>query len=101
MKNFENLETYALAAYGLARGLFEEFNNLPAGNKAWLGILGSVAVYEALAPKGELLSETVDRAIQAHPIATRVAIGYTALHLGGGLPKRLDAFNGLARLLGK
>lgn len=97
MKNFENLETYALAAYGLAKGLFEEFNNLPAGNKAWLGILGSVAVYEALAPKGELLSESVDRAIEAHPIATRAVIGYTCLHLTNLLPPKLDLFHQLTK----
>lgn len=94
MKNFE---TYALAGVGLVKGVCELFSELPTGDKAWMGILGSVAVYEALAPKGELLSESVDRAIEAHPIATRAVIGYTCLHLTNLLPPKLDLFHQLTK----
>lgn len=71
----------------------EKFN-LTARN-AWLAIALGVTVYEAAAPKGELLSEGVDRALEAHPFLTHAAIGVTALHLLNILPPKLDPFNRL------
>lgn len=91
----ENLETYALAGVGVVKGACELFRELPVGDRAWIGLLGSVAVYEACAPPKQLLSESMDRMIAKHPIATRAVIGYTALHLANLLPPKIDIFHQL------
>lgn len=91
------IEAYALGGVGLVKGLYEAFSELPAGDRAWIGVIGSIGVYEALAPSGELLSESADRMITKHPIATRAVIGYTALHLMNLLPKQVDLFHRLSK----
>lgn len=53
--------------------------------KGWLLLGGGILVYEITAPKGQLLSHGVDRALQ-HPspmvrYGTRAGIAVTALHL--------------------
>lgn len=51
------------------------------GNKAWAVLGLGVCAYDYLAPPGETMSESVDRAIEKHPVATIVAIGAVTLHL--------------------
>lgn len=60
------------------------------GEHAWvvLGLL--VIAYEIVANDGELLSEAVDRFIEKHPIATRLAVAGVAMHLANVAPNRID-----------
>lgn len=102
MKNDCTFETYTsedgealkLGLVGLSLGLYKEFIEPQiTAERAWAGLIGGIALYEAIAPKNHLLSEGVDRMIEKHPIATRAVIGYTALHLANALPKQLDLFH--------
>ena len=69
--------------------------------KAWLAMGAGIIAYEALCPKGELLSEGVDRALDKHPILTRALIGTTALHLVNMLPEAIDPFHHAVNLIKK
>lgn len=63
--------------------------------KAWLGIGIGVATYEVLCPKGETLSEGVDRALE-HPMgryAAMTAIALTSAHLANLLPEQVDPYH--------
>ena len=64
----------------------------------WAGVVGGILTYEVVAPENELLSEAADRAIEAHPILTRLAIFLVALHLANLLPTRIDPFHYLAKV---
>jgi hypothetical protein len=66
---------------------------------AWLAIGAFVLVYELACPKGELLSEGVDRALERHKYLTVGAIGVTALHLVNVLPSSVDPFHKFTELL--
>ncbi|WP_043598926.1 DUF7427 family protein [Nocardia otitidiscaviarum] len=65
----------------------------------WVFVGAAVVVAELVAPPGELLSEGVDRALEQHPLLTRVAIEYTARHLMNDLPPQVDLFTWVARLV--
>lgn len=65
---------------------------LTAG-RAWAAIGLGVLAYEVSCPRGELLSEGVDRALEKHRAATLACIGITALHLCNLLPKNADPFH--------
>lgn len=67
------------------------------GDWAWLGIL----VYELFCPRGQMLSESLDRRLERAPRLTEALIAYTALHCANRLPPRLDLFHQFARLLGR
>lgn len=54
---------------------------------------GGILAYEMAAPSGELLSEGVDRALEAHRLVTTAAVGYVSLHLLNVLPDKLDLFH--------
>lgn len=89
-------ETYALATYGLAKGVYKEYIEPQiTAERAWAGLIGGIAVYEAIAPKNHLLSHGVDRMLEKHPIATRAIIGYTALHLVNAIPEKYDPISKL------
>lgn len=60
---------------------------------AVIGTLAGVALWDVFCKDGETWSEGVDRFIEKHPVATPLAIGYTALHLANMLPERLDLFH--------
>lgn len=96
----ENREALLLAGAGAIKGVWEEIKPDTAG-KAWAWIGALVTAYELSCPKGELLSEGVDRAIEKHPVAVPLAIGYTAAHLCNVLPKQIDLFHQGAQLLRK
>lgn len=60
--------------------------------KAWIGLGVYVAGYDVLAPKGETLSEGVDRALEKR-FTRALAIGGTALvasHLLNLIPEKVD-----------
>lgn len=66
------------------------------GELAWAGIVA----YEILCPKGELLSEVLDRLMPVrHPrkcIAVRAFIVYTAAHCANILDPKFDIYQWLA-----
>jgi hypothetical protein len=66
------------------------------GDVAWLAIAAGIALYEVAAPKGELLSEAVDRYRYKHPFVTNGVIAYLSLHLLRQWPKRMDPLHQIA-----
>ena len=59
-------------------------------DRAWLFLGGGVIAYEVLALDGELMSEAVDRYLEARPWLTRTVIATVALLLINVLPARFD-----------
>lgn len=68
------------------------------GDAAWIALAIGVLAYEIAAPRGELLSEAVDRYRRRHPVITNTLICYLALHLMRGLPPRIDPLHRIARI---
>lgn len=69
---------------------------------AWIALLVSVVVYEAMAPEGELLSEGWDRYLQSSPVLARLLPLVVTLHVINALPARFDPvsrLHGLVRAL--
>lgn len=62
---------------------------------AWIGLAGGVAIYDALCPPGETMSEAVDRALESRTgrILALGAIAVTSCHLANLLPERYDPFH--------
>lgn len=61
----------------------------------WIGLGLGVAAYEIACPKGETLSEGVDRALE-QPLSRVLALGgiaITAAHLANVLPQKVDPFH--------
>lgn len=66
---------------------------------AWIGLAAGVAAYDILCPKGETLSEAVDRGLETKYKALIYAgIGMTALHLANLLPEKADPFHYATKL---
>lgn len=87
-----------LAAVGLAQGAYKYYVEPQiTAERAWLGLGAAILAYEIACPQDHLLSQGVDRAIEKHPVATRLAIGITALHLANALPRQLDPFYQLTK----
>lgn len=87
----ENLETYALAGVGLARGAYEVgYKQQEPAHKAWLAIGAFVVGYELLAKEGQLLSEGWDKIIDKHPIIGRALPLYVTAHVVNVLPESVD-----------
>ncbi|AFN37731.1 hypothetical protein FGG44_gp37 [Mycobacterium phage MacnCheese] len=70
-------------------------------DKAWLALGAGVVAYEIAAPRGELLSEGVDRYLSRRPWTTHAVVVGLALHLLNLLPERLDPLNRLAAAFGR
>jgi hypothetical protein len=63
--------------------------------KAWMALGAGVATYEVFCPRGETLSEGVDRALE-HPIGRYIAmfaIAITSAHLANLLPEQVDPYH--------
>lgn len=61
--------------------------------KAWIGVGVGVAAYDALCPKGETLSEGVDKALERGRFTRYAALGGIAIvaaHLANLLPEKYD-----------
>jgi len=67
-------------------------------DRAWMFLAGGVVAYEILALDGELMSEAVDRYLEARPIVTRAIVITVAAHLLNLIPRRLDPLAQLALL---
>lgn len=63
---------------------------------AWAALAAGIVTYEASCPRGELLSEAVDRYRVVHPLIINGAILYLALHLLRCWPRRIDPLAHLA-----
>jgi hypothetical protein len=63
------------------------------GRNIVIGTVAGVLAWDVVSPKGHTFSEGVDTFIEKHPIATRLAIGYTAAHLCNLLPEKYDLFH--------
>lgn len=99
-KNDCTFETYSLATIGAVQGVFKEVIQPElTAKRAWAAIALGVTAYELACPKGELLSEQVSRWTDRHPYITRGAIGVTALHLAGVLPKQVDPFSRFTQVI--
>ncbi|WNM74123.1 membrane protein [Mycobacterium Phage Nergal] len=71
-------------------------------DKGWLAVGALVVVIEVCAPRGELLSEGVDRYRRRWPIVTPAFILYLAVgHLLRVLPRRTDPLSLLASAAGR
>lgn len=68
---------------------------------AWIALAAGVVAYEIGAPRGELLSEGVDRYLACRPWVTRAAVGITAAHLLNLIPRQVDPFHQVAALFGR
>jgi len=77
---------YALASAGFVQGVWKYYK--PELMTA--GLVASALVYDLRCPPGGTISEVTDKLIEKHPVATRIAIGATALHLANLLPQRVD-----------
>jgi len=68
---------------------------------AWVALVAVIVAYEASCPKGELLSEAVDRYRVVHPFVINGAVCYLALHLLRCWPHRIDPLAQLAARFSK
>lgn len=62
---------------------------------AWIALGAGVALYDVLCPKGETLSEGVDRLMEK-PYGKALALGAIAVvgsHLGNLIPQKYDPFH--------
>lgn len=75
-----------------------ENSKLDMAHMAWGAILG----YEITCPPGQTLSEGLDDYVDSEnkliKWGSRIAIGYTALHMMNLLPEKLDLYHQLSRL---
>jgi len=93
----EDYKVLPLAVVGAVAGGFKYYLRPEmTAKRGWIAVGAVVAAHEVLCEAGETLSEGVDKALESHPVATSLAIGYTALHLLNKLPAKLDIFNQLA-----
>lgn len=72
-----------------------------SADRAWLALGAAVVAYEAGAPRGELLSEGVDRYLVRRPWVTRVVVVGLAAHLLNAIPQRFDPLHRLAVSCGR
>ena len=68
------------------------------GKNIVAGTVAGILAYDVVAPHGHTWSEGVDHFIEKHPVLTRTAIGYIALHLANLLPPSLDLFHVATKL---
>lgn len=74
---------------------------MKAGDMAWLALATGVLAYEIRAPRGELLSEAVDRYRASRPVLTYAAIVFVAGHLARLWPRRIDPLCVIATQAGR
>ena len=61
--------------------------------KAWIALGAGVVGYNLFTRDGETFSETVDRALVAHPVLVRVGILALAAHLANLVSPRVDVIH--------
>lgn len=89
----ETVGLASLAAVGALSGAYKYYAQPElTAKRGWIAMGLGILAYELACPQGELLSEGVDKALNAHPLITRAAIGVTALHLANLIPDTIDPF---------
>lgn len=80
------------------RAVVERLRPKRTAEKAIILGLGAVAAYEVLCPKGETISEGVDRIMESKvgKVAVHALIWTTALHLTNLMPEKYDWLHRLA-----
>lgn len=71
-----------------------------ASTLGWIGVIGGVALYDALCPEGEQLSERADEWLE-HPFKRRIVelgMAAVALHVCNRIPEQFDVIHHLASL---
>ncbi|MGH3953256.1 MAG: DUF7427 family protein [Mycobacterium sp.] len=71
---------------------------MAAADRAWLALAAGVVAYEVAAPRGELLSEGVDRYLACKPWLTRLVVVGLGAHLLNLIPAQVDPLHQLSRL---
>lgn len=98
-----------LATYGIAKGIMEVYvaptlqevnQKLRPSEKAWLILLGSVALYDCLSVEHETLSERYTEFVDDHPVMAWGAVAITAGHLLNIIPEKYDPIHNLAKIAG-
>lgn len=69
--------------------------------QAWVALFVAVGIHEVFSNPGELLSEEVDRQLEAHRWLTILFGVVTVAHLYNILPNRIDPYHWLARIAGR
>jgi len=91
------IEFAPMLVKGVGGGVFKHvIRPEMTAKRGWIAVGIVVGAHELLCEAGETLSEGADKALESHPVATSLAIGYTALHLLNKIPPKLDVFNMLA-----
>lgn len=72
---------------------------MAAADRAWVALAAGVIAYEVAAPRGELLSEGVDRYLLRRPWLTRLVIAGLAAHLLNFIPVQLDPLHQISTLI--
>ncbi|MGH3956493.1 MAG: DUF7427 family protein [Mycobacterium sp.] len=67
-------------------------------DRAWLALGAGIVAYELAAPRGELLSEGVDRYLARRPWLTRAVVVVLAAHLLNVLPEPVDPLHQIAKV---
>lgn len=87
----EKAETYLLAGLGAAGGIFKYYVRPELTAKRTWALIGAVVVaHEIFCPPGELLSESYDRALERHPLATTVGTLVLTGHLLNAFRENVD-----------
>lgn len=88
------IAAYSRATLGAVQG-FSRYYVRPelTAKRGWLAIGLGVLAYELACPKGELLSEGVDRALEKQKLLTIGAVAITSAHLLNLLPEQVDPFS--------
>lgn len=76
-------------------------SDLRPADRAWLTLAAGVLVWDAVCPRGEMLSEASSRYTKAQPLLWCSTIVYVAGHLMHIWPQRCDPLAQLADLAGR
>lgn len=101
--NSEELTAYALGGVGIIKGVAEVYvapliKELRPSEKAWLGLVAGVTLYDALSRDGETMSERYAQFVDDHPVMAWGAVAITAGHLLDIIPEKIDPIHNLAKL---
>ncbi len=78
----------------------ERLKDVRPSSYAWLGVIGSIAVYDLLCPENEQMSERADEWME-HPLKRRaleLGMAAIALHVCNAIKPEIDPIHRLATL---
>lgn len=103
--NREDLKLLPLASVGLAKGVMEcyvapVFEDWETKEWALVALASAVIAYDLLCPKGQTISEGVDRLLEKYPVATRLAGAVIVGHLANIIPNP-DKYDPIHRMVAR